>query len=476
MKKRKITITIILLTINILGYCQVDTYDLSKFKLPTLLSQRLNLGFELDNSNTFLKYSNTNLADEARNNFFGKGVLGGEYQLFYNSDRIQSTSGISSSFNYEKLTKKREVDNIETYNDQLNSIKTYLSIANTTNYYFSGKTFAYISPSISYSLNNDNKTITHENSSGVTVSQSKSRYMNETLNTTTNFGIGYGRIEQVNDAQIALYILKDLKSVGRLLREPTHDEITKLAKHIAINNSKSILDSRQRVIDEVKAIDSLLNEMGLANKADAAYFTTIYDNWLYANNPSRFSGYKISAGPVLGYYTLKYIFQSETNDTEFNENNIGYGINANFNYTKPINHKWQHSYSTGINVVKSDKVYIFVLNPEIMRERVSSTLYGQVELGFYPNTRTFVSFMLSTWYDIFNEKETYLETDGVDLDFYSRVYGYYYLSPKLRMNFNLNFTVYNNYYSYTPISQNTYTNTNKQLDFGGSLGINYFIF
>lgn len=472
MKKRNLTITIILLTINFLGYCQVDSYDLSQFKLPTLLSQRLNLGFEFDNTNSFFKNSSTYLSEQKRKSHLGEGGLGGEYQIFYNSDRIQSTSGIGSSFNFEKLN--REVENIYVLNDKANSIKTYLSIVNSTNYYFSRRSFIYISPFVSYSLNYDSKTIKYKNLAGVTYDQSTTKSMNESFNSTSNFGIGYGRIEQVNDAQVALYILKDLKKADRLLREPTHDEITKLAEHIAINKSKSILDSRQRVIDEVKAIDALLNEMGLINELDAAYFTTIYDNWLYANNPVRFSGYKISAGPVLGYYTLNNVSKSETNDTEFKYSSISYGIDANLSYTKPINHKWQHSYSTGINFGKFEKLYTYALIPDVRTDMISSRLYGHAELGYYPNTRTHVSFTLSAFQNITNEKDSNLETDDFYLHFRSGIYGYYYLSPKLRMNFDLYLTLNNNNYSQITASQNT--NTSKQLDLVGSLGINYFIF
>jgi hypothetical protein len=90
---------------------------------------------------------------------------------------------------------------------------------------------------------------------------------NNTINSITTdetftLGFGKGRIEWVQDAQMALYLLNDLERQGLLNKPVDHVTANAFAQLITAINNKRVFDSRKRRIYELTQIE-LLTTTGL---------------------------------------------------------------------------------------------------------------------------------------------------------------------------------------------------------------------
>ncbi|MBV5342795.1 hypothetical protein JZU68_03975, partial [bacterium] len=64
-------------------------------------------------------------------------------------------------------------------------------------------------------------------------------------------GSGSGRIENVSDAQHALFLINDLSKKSILNRDLSNNEINELSKTMTKIKNKRFLDSRLKLIDEI---------------------------------------------------------------------------------------------------------------------------------------------------------------------------------------------------------------------------------
>ena len=119
--------------------------------------------------------------------------------------------------------------------------------------------------------------------------------------------VGKGRIEPIQDARMAVYILDQLSRKDKLERQPTQQEILAFAEEIAAIKNERFFDARNRRIYEMTRLDSFLRNRNLIHAEDIEYYTTMNDFWRYANNPSRGSGSRFSLGVEPGYdYAYRY--------------------------------------------------------------------------------------------------------------------------------------------------------------------------
>jgi hypothetical protein len=481
MKKHFLSVAMLLIASNAL-FSQVETFDLSNFKLPYLKYQSLNLTFNANNQNEFQNWKDTSDYKLNINSIYSNLDGTGSYYSFINTPSEQSGYSIMSSFSFQPFNGNKRIFDDET--SQLASSQYFnLGIyANSRNRFFTGnKFFIEVGPSLGVNFyNSSNKNKDKEEDGNVTY-EYINKWNENIIQTNIEFGGGYGRMEVVTDAQMALFILKDLKKENRLKREPTHEEIFKLAELISQKRNQRFFDSRQKVIDQIKAIDSFLTSAGLTEVTDATYFTTIYDNWLYTNNHSRQSGFRISGGPRVGYsiYQTKNKWE-QTQPTQSNGDSksltaeFAYGFWLNMVDEKPLNHFWQRSLSANMRYIFTNSTRTLNGDPKSKRLHDNFELNLSASLGYYPTTRTYINFGIGSGMRI-NKMDKYYylaDTEYNDNRFrYLAIFvgpsanGYYYFSPKLRLSFEGN------------IFYNFYNTDNKGLispPFG--FGFNYFKF
>jgi hypothetical protein len=214
-------------------------------------------------------------------------------------------------------------------------------------------------------------------------------------------GFGKGRIEIVQDAQMALYILNDLSLQGLIDKTPDVETINQFAQLITELNNKRVFDSRRRRIYQLTQIDKFLREKEITQVPDIRHFTTINDNWFFAFNPERYSGsdwyFDIRSSVELGdaNQTNKNANYSLNTENESDYKNWGIGPKAGYENYKPINLKWQRnlgahaSWQTRREETKNKNTMNGTTTGNKVelkqQETELSMFYG---IGFYPNNRT----------------------------------------------------------------------------------------
>lgn len=435
------------------------------------------------------------------NRIYAQTNLNGGYSLTINSPEQQSSYFLSSNFYYFPFDGgNSNEDDLLFVKEKITRISFSTSASTRNLFYFQSPLFLEIGPTISYGYSRYINRSSEEDENRDPLSDYYYKNSYNSINAALEIGAGYGRIEPIIDAQMALFILNDLKKENRLAKEPTHEEIYKLAEIISTNRNKRFFDNRQKVIDDIKAIDSYLIANGIVSQADAAYFTTIYDNWQYANNPFRESGFRVSMGPSVGYFLSSSFFERESNnyvfdiqdflESENKVNQVLLGAWAKLRYEKPINLTWQRSLSAAINYHWGNAVTRNNDDPETEKEQSDFTAEFAIAWGYYPNTRTYVDLEINIGGQINKSDRYYALPDDTNVDKvdYKNVYvsprlsGYYYFSPQLRLNLNtsLNYNFYktDNFSLISPPFTGFgygYINANR-LSMNFLIGINYAFF
>jgi hypothetical protein len=439
---------------------QNTTFKLSDYKNPDYFYQTLSLNFGLNNSLSLQKNSSES-DDYNLNNY----RFNGDAQLYYSNyaNSIKSQSEMHASVSgdltnnsthytnetFSSETKQNDFSHNESFN--INGLKRFY---NAKQNYFevngslglgysgrSGKNSSYTSDTLFGS--DENKTNNFNNS------------------ITGSFLIGNGRIEQVQDARLALFLLDDLNRLNREKRVSSDEDVMELARLITSLKYKRFFDDRLRKIAEISAIDSFMQLKGIVSKTDATYFTSLNDNWDFANNPARNSGWRLYTGIEGGFDYFYYKNTSETimptpDMIERNDNRHGFNAFAvaGLNHEKPLSLKWQQSASIkamfGIHFRQSETKITDspVLN---VYDGASPTVYLSANFGYgyYPNSRTWLT---ANWSLVSRFDKQYSGTSKEDKEnssnrFYTftgpQVQAYYYLSEKLRLSlsFSGQFTV-----------------------------------
>ncbi|MDP2238448.1 MAG: hypothetical protein Q8J88_18620 [Bacteroidales bacterium] len=276
--------------------------------------------------------------------------------------------------------------------------------------------------------------------------------------------VGKGRIEEVQDARLAVYILEDLEKSGDLAKKPDANEILEVAKFITKIKNQRHFDHRLRLISEITAVDSLLDAIGLKGKSGASYFTLLNDNWSYSNGPIREAGKRFSIGlvPSIRHYSFNnqhYYNDSVANQSQLlnykneydqTQNHTGIQLLADYRIEKPVNLYWQNSstVSAGYRLISENLTYRIIDNEVLVQDIDRKNLNGSLHLyasntiGYYPNSRTslllnaYASF-IHRYYKIpedNNSSYSYLPSDfNAGIGFSVN----YYVSPQLRFSANL---------------------------------------
>ncbi len=405
---------------------QLENYPLQNFKLPLIKRASLNLGF-LTNSDGLtgnVKYDSNLKTTTNQFHFNGQGSANWNY--YFQSPKWQSTS--VAYMNLIGITSTSKIDANSNTKSNNSSMYTSMYVNSSSLYYFQNKAFVSISPyeSISYGRN---KSTFSNDSSGQSI-YSDVMYSNNLYSTSNlGLGVGYGRIEPIWDAHKMIFTLLDLKKEGRLLREPTNDEITAISQKLSSLKNERFFDDRLHTIKEVTALDSLLTSMGLTKAGDIGVSTAIYDNLGYAYTPQRFAGYRVWLEPNVGYKSGN---SKLTGMSYSSFHQMVVGVNANATYEKPINIYWQRTLSFNAS---------YVDNSVDTKNAAPSSKYTETEVqlsgayGYYPNTRTHFNLEAGGRYSYINSDQT-INTIPYRLKYgelFANGYFYYYLSPKIRI-------------------------------------------
>ncbi|MCF8253756.1 MAG: hypothetical protein K9J84_04195, partial [Bacteroidia bacterium] len=296
-----------------LGLNQIfaQTYDLNNYKYRfqnyrgLLFSLDLGSNGNLSNISTAdssKKYT-TSFKDRTSNQSLN---LGGNYFTYTNTANLQR----NRNFTF------REYSSLSTQNHSTNSTVKWmknntriildLNYQEETRFYKSELKFNYLS--IMATLNQQSSFEKSIYNSDLDYKRREYQTQNQI---NLKLGLGNGRLENVTDAVQAAFILQDLERKAGT--NYTALQLENIAKGITQINNKRYLDFRFKTIEQLTALDSVMQANGINGNKSITYYTTLTDNWLYSNRQLRFSGKRWT------YYfnPQTYVINSKTNNKEW---------------------------------------------------------------------------------------------------------------------------------------------------------------
>ncbi|MHC1704239.1 MAG: hypothetical protein AB9846_10055 [Tenuifilaceae bacterium] len=441
----------VLIIQNIVSFAQFENIDLNKYKLTDYKYKTLSTSFNINNTNQYI--NSDAVTNEAK--LVSEGNL--NFNTIKYNRNYYGTKSIWFSLNN---TFERSGNSITNLTE--NRINSSFGFNSTNNFYFLKDFFLGVNLQTSnYPSHSNTK---HDYPTGTGSGSYNSGYSNNNL----SFQIGKGRIEEVTDARLAIYILDDLLIQGRLSRIPNEEEVFAFADFITKLLNNRVIDSRIKRIKEFVAVDSFLVSNGLSTKVDGLYFGLINDNWRYARIGPGSTGTKwyLGVSPTLSY---NYNIGNYTNfgiRSEIRNSITRYGLSLDAAYSSYwiSGLKWQKGYWIGgsYNIYKYDTVGIHsgLFN--------YNTVSGQANylISYLPNTRTYITIGSGILAFKFISKEM---NDKLNIAPFISGSCNYYFSEKLRFQINAKVEYYFDK-RYNPMI------TTKTLDYGINATLQYYIF
>jgi hypothetical protein len=444
MRRSRITAILTFLAFSTIINGQYSGFDLSKYKLPDIRTSRLDFNFNLGNSssNIFDKYTFQSYQFETKNDYqYFSGVVNLNYYYFRNKDNYQGNFSVDMNYQPDLRTNKMDSNVVKN-----NSVAANILISNQNKFFNKDRYFFEIDPLLAVESNSARQYQRYSNYMGASQDDYSNKY-SKTI--SAPFAVGHGRIEPVEDARLAIYILEELNKSGRISVLPSDSLVLEMAKEISRIKRERFFDSRIRKIKELQAIDSFLINNNIISSHDISYFAVLNDQWDYASGPAREAGFEVSAG-INDEITFDKDHERSFLSGSNSANQFSYintyvaGLFINIKYAKPISLYWQSSLSVGTSINRD-----FMRDPKqkdnpvlnYERNRFRSDL--SYSLKYLPDSRTTIAFDLIASYQRSSAEMSSAGTESSRLndtdnafDFQPGLNVYYYFSPRLRCHLN----------------------------------------
>lgn len=341
------------------------------------------------------------------------GNLSMDYFQMINTDRLQQnlSFGLFARNQRTSNKSKQSVDfddrNSQDYsNFNKSSMQIYSAYLNLDNrLYYRGNKFYYLNVNADAFISK-NSGKSESNYNGLVNGANEAGSMSSNYELGLKLGAGSGRLEYVSDAVLANFLIKDLKRKA-MIGEVSDQQLMEVAKSITYIKNRRYLDMRFRVIEQIEMMDSLLQFNGISSEKKARYFTTIYDNWLYANQMARYSGKRFTyfiTSQNITYENRFNLYSTELSRMKkaYNSLQSKSGIGLEFQSSKQVNLNIQklwgidfaanYSYAPVTNVFEDSLEtpnYTRTETKQVVKNLIVD-LGGQYEILYQPNTRTYL--------------------------------------------------------------------------------------
>lgn len=329
------------------------------------------------------------------------------------------------------------------------------------------------------------------------------KYDNNSLDnqTSISYGFGKGRMNVVTDAVQAMFILQDLQRIGGA--NYTNEQVEAIAKGITLIRNNRYLDYRIGYKTQLRMLDSVLQANSVSPGKSIDYFTTISDNWLYANAAYRYSG-----STWTHYATLNnrfgYGLGNGEQDLKVNpyysyvkrqQLNPSVNVNTSYAYAHQQSLHVQTSYSitasTGLEYEINDNEQGYDIKPieddvifSSYNESVRwvSNLQGNYQYLYQANTRNLLTINVSPYLQIERDLPQYktpaisgMKAYKVIPNLSANANYYHWFSPHLNMNASGSINTSGNY-SREESDLSYQKRQNTSINYNFRFGVNYQLF
>ncbi|MBN2639577.1 MAG: hypothetical protein JXR65_10890 [Bacteroidales bacterium] len=432
-----------------------QNYNIADFVNPNYRYHSLDFTLNLNSSNSLGRYESDN-SDLFKSNYSNLNLnLNAAYYQIKNTVRYQGTQYISVYTQGTLNNNLNELTLQTVYYDahsKYRNINLQLNYSSSNRFYKTKKQFLEIIPAVNLNFQNS-RTINDMTPVNYPLN-SKTIGNSNYLNFGLSVMLGVGRIENIENARLALYIINDLQKRGNIKKNLSNDQVKQLADFITILRNKRFFDSRLQNIAQITAVDSLLTAMGIREHANAGYFMILNDDWNYANGPVRQSGQRFAFGLTPGY---SYDLSKSTRETVVNPSSpatlttssektdlTSLEFSAYYYIEKPVNLTWQHSTRIRVGYQLRKQEYKYLTDQ--VQNYKNSLNYPNLNFaleriyGYYPNSRTNLILDLKSGGLYVTEKpDGSVDVKNKEFSLFASVFlrGNYYFSPRLRLNLNV---------------------------------------
>lgn len=471
MKTARVTLILFLILIPHVLRSQYTDFDISRYKLPEIRTSRFDLQLAFTNNYNRTYREGTSSFDYLVNNT--GGLLNGNLYQFRNMEKYQGEQSLSVYYN-----PSRNKSNLNGDLTESNYHNMTLSLFSTNRFFNSSGNFIEAAADINYDPN---------------VSRSKDgdvseRNITQTFDISLPVSVGHGRIEPVEDARLAVYILDELDKADRIINRPDDAVILELARRISEIRKKRFFDSRIRKIEELQTIDSFLVDNNIVSANDIVYFTRLNDQWDYANGPQRNSGFSVDFGltdkiSVARDWTETSTGGADLVSSTFKMNEFTVGAFGRLQYSRPINLYWQTDLT-----LRLPYSYLFTRDPRDYTNDINDynthRIYPALDysIQYLPSSRTSFGLRVVTSNDFLAGRRlkyndalgSYIRYDAAENRFsISPSFNmYYYISPRLRLQANWSLS-FRNVRTVMKSSLLTDDEVNKMNDIYNNLSVNF---
>lgn len=455
-------------------------------------------------------------------------------KLDFQSSNYVSLTYNSSSFPFYGETFSKSDNDFRYTADVDHRISYSISSANSAYRYLTDKFFVglHLNPGIShtpydfnlYERRSINKNVSNIDSSTYYYSENQGRNNNFNFLLDFNIQSGWGRL---NDVTFAVVALNMLDRVNSITKNKKSTDIQSFAGFIEKLKRERKYDFRYATIDDIEKIYHYLKKEGVIDYDSLSPRITmeLVDQWEYADNQPRGAGIRFALYPdfridlsrtsgegvdVSGNKIVPFKDDYSKEDLlDFSTDNYGYestyssevtslfySLISAFSYKLPINRFFQWNFYSSGKIGFNSYFYKYKSQYKSSPTRGGySYTYptGIVNItgfyGFYPNTRTTISASASVDYLRNWDYIIYKDEDGIELGYPEKDYRNlrlslsshldYYISPRFDFYITAGIS-YSDLYTQTAFNSDTYYSVNSLssdgLNFYLRGGINYDIF
>jgi len=396
------------------------------------------------------------------------------FERYINTERLQHTQVLSFSAGIDK---RKAADGSKQFStEQLLNYRT-------ENRFYKGKQFT----ELNFSSRNRLYTSKNDYTDPIIIFN-RMNVSRTDLNYSLSLGKGRGRMEFVSDAVSAMFLLNDLKAKAGT-GAYSNEQLEAVAKGITMIRNRRYMDFRFRVIDQLSMLDSVLKANQVSSSDGIRYFTTMNDNWLYANRFNRVSGQRWSLnlehdGNRNSSRTkidfpdsaIQQTLESETvSRSSFN------GLSFRYSHSKQLGLFVQRSFEAGL---KSGIRFSTNGNePKYKSDQLLHELYAGFTVLYQPDTRSYLeaglrgnAFLSSDMNGLRtgNPEGSHYQNMRLNLSPYVQYFRFisqrmfYSVSASFNYNYGKDVSSANN--------RQDLNNMNESMPFGFGMGLTYLMF